>query len=90
MSPAKDAAVSAPTVVSVMFSEALEPKFSTMELQDDKGTVVSKVPSAVDPADAKHMTLALPTLAPGVYSVHWVTVALDGHKLAGTYSFTVK
>jgi methionine-rich copper-binding protein CopC len=90
MTPAKDSTVSAPTEVSVNFSEALEPKFSMLELQDSKGMVVSKTPSMLDAKDAKHLTLALPTLAPGVYTVHWVSVATDGHRLEGKYSFTVK
>ena len=90
MLPAKDATVEAPTEVSVIFSEDLEPKFSSMKLEDRTGAVVSKAASAVDPANAKHMTLALPRLAPGVYTVDWVTTALDGHRLAGKYKFTVK
>ncbi len=90
MSPDKGETVAAPTMVSVEFSEALEPKFSSLTLTDDKDAVVSKVPSVVDPADAKHMTLALPTLAPGVYTVKWVTTALDAHHLEGKYTFTVK
>ncbi len=90
MSPNKDSVVTAPAQVSVVFSEALEPKFSSLELKDSTGAVVSKEASVVDPADAKHQTLKLPTLAPGVYTVHWITTALDGHRLEGSYNFTVK
>jgi methionine-rich copper-binding protein CopC len=90
MLPEKDAIVSAPKEVSVIFTEALEPKFSSLTLVDDKGTVVSKAPSVLDPADAKHLTLPLPTLAPGLYHVKWTTSATDGHKMSGDYTFTVK
>ena len=90
MLPAKDATVAAPTELSIEFSEALDPKLSTLELDDAKGTAVSTATAALDPADAKHLTLALPALTPGVYSVKWVSVATDGHRLNGTYSFTVK
>jgi methionine-rich copper-binding protein CopC len=90
MVPAKDAVVSAPTEVSIVFSEALEPKFSKLALTDDKGTVVSKASPVLDPADAKHLTLALPTLAPGLYHVKWTSSATDGHKMDGEYTFTVK
>lgn len=90
MMPAKDATVAAPSEVSVVFSEALEPKFSLLELEDASGAVISKEHSALDPKDAKHLTLQLPTLAPGVYTVHWVSVATDGHRLEGKYNFTVK
>jgi methionine-rich copper-binding protein CopC len=89
MSPDKGATVSAPTEVSIEFSEALDPKFSSVTVLDDKAATLGK-PSVLDPADNKHMTVALPTLAPGVYTVKWSTAALDGHKLAGEYTFTVK
>ena len=90
MVPDANSTVSAPSKVSIIFTEALEPKFSSLKLTDEKSAVVSKAPSAVDPADHKHMTLELPKLAPGVYSVHWVTAATDGHRMDGEYSFTVK
>jgi methionine-rich copper-binding protein CopC len=76
--------------VSVNFSEDLEGKLSSLELQDSMGMVLSKTPSVLDPKDAKHLRLALPTLAPGVYTVHWISVATDGHRLEGKYNFTVK
>ena len=63
--------VSAPSEISVYFTEALEPKFSSLQLTDEKGTVLSKVPSVMDPADHKHLTLAVPSLNPGVYYVQW-------------------
>jgi hypothetical protein len=90
MTPAKDSTVSAPTEVSIEFSEALDPKFSTLGLEDSMGKVVSKAKSVLDPKNANHLTLALPTLAPGVYTVNWVSVATDGHRETGKYSFTVK
>jgi len=89
MTPAKDSTVTAPTEISIFFSEALEPKFSTLQLQDSTGMVVSKATTVLDPKDAKHLTLALPTLTPGVYTVNWVSVATDGHRMPGKYSFTV-
>ena len=90
MTPEKDSVIAAPAQVSITFSEALEPKFSLLELQDSTGTVVSKDHSMPDPAAPAHLTLALPPLAPAVYTVHWVSVATDGHRLEGKYSFTVK
>jgi hypothetical protein len=44
----------------------------------------------VDPSNPTHVELKLPKLEPGVYDVHWVSVAADGHRLDGDYSFTVK
>ncbi len=91
MTPPPNSTVSAPTEISITFSEALEPKFSVIKLLDSAGTVVSKQASVLDPANAKHMTLALPKLPPGVYTVQWTSSAADdGHKLSRTYTFTIK
>lgn len=90
MSPAANSVVSAPNSIVVHFSEELEPKFSMMTLADTAGKTVSKQPSVVG-KDAKTMTLPLPALASGIYTVKWVTVAADdGHRLEGNYKFTVK
>lgn len=90
ITPEPNSTVAAPAQVSIFFTEALEPKFSSLQLMDEKGTEVSRNKSVVDPANAKHMTLALPKLGPGVYRVHWVTAALDGHRMDGDYSFKVQ
>jgi len=90
MTPAPDSTVSAPTEISMTFSEELEPKFSVIKLLDSTGTVVSKEASVLDKANAKHMTLALPKLPPGVYTVQWTSSATDGHRLSRSYTFTIK
>ena len=90
MDPAPDTTVSAPKHVSIEFSEALDPKFSSLHLASESGKAIDKTPSAVSADDPKHMTLNLPALSPGVYVVHWVSVATDGHRLEGSYKFTVK
>lgn len=90
MDPAPDSIVTAPKSVAIEFSEALDPKFSSLRLTNQSGTVVSKASSTVSVGDPKHMTLDLPALPPGVYVVRWVSVANDGHRLEGNYKFTVK
>lgn len=87
--PAANSTVSAPASIVVHFSEALEPKFSMLTLTDAAGRVVNKESSSVSP-DAKVMTLPLPVLAPGVYTVNWISVAVDAHRAQGSYKFTVK
>lgn len=90
MTPAPDSTVSAPTEISMTFSEDLEPKFSVIKLLDNTGAVVSKAASVLDPTNAKHLTLALPKLPAGVYTVQWTSSASDGHRLSRTYTFTIK
>jgi methionine-rich copper-binding protein CopC len=88
MAPAANSTVRAPS--EVYFTEPLEPKLSSLKLTDEKGTVLNKALSSLDPADRTHLTLMLPTFVPGVYHVHWVSAATDGHRMEGDYPFTVK
>jgi methionine-rich copper-binding protein CopC len=91
MVPAADSAGPSPAVVSITYSEAVEPKFSTISVTDADGKKKFNTATAMPVAnDPKTMTLALPTLQPGSYVVHWVSVAADGHRLEGQYPFTVK
>jgi len=90
MTPAPDSTVTAPTEVSIIFSEDLEPKFSSLKLKDKTGAVVSKQASLLDPSNPKHMTLALPKLPPGLYTLEWMSSSTDGHRLARSYTFTIK
>lgn len=89
MMPAADSTGSSPTSVMIHFSGPLEPKFSLVTVTDATGHVVNKDASVVA-ADAKSISLAMPTLAPGVYSVNWVAVSVDSHRSQGEYKFTVK
>lgn len=90
MNPAPNSTVAAPKQVSIEFTEALDPKFSSLQLSGAGGTAVTKTSSSVSKEDPKQMTLDLPALSPAVYVVHWVSVATDGHRLEGSYQFTVK
>lgn len=89
MTPAADSTVSAPASVTIKFSGALESKFSSISVTNAEGHVVNKDASAVG-GGTKVMTVALPPLPPGVYTVHWVGVSTDTHRSQGDYKFTVK
>ncbi len=89
--PAAGATVPAATKeVAIDFDDALEPAFSSITVTDASGKTISEGKASVDPAHTKHMSVALDTLAPGVYAVAWVAVAADGHRTQGHYNFTVK
>jgi methionine-rich copper-binding protein CopC len=90
MNPAPDTTVASPAVLSIIFSEALEPKFSSITVTDGSGKLQNKVASQPSSSDSKRLTLALPSLTHGVYTVHWTTAAVDGHRAQGEYHFTVK
>jgi len=90
MVPAADSTGASPAVISITYSEAVEPKFSTIRVTDAGGKKFSTATAMPVASDPKTMTLALPTLPPGSYVVHWVSVATDSHRLEGQYAFTVK
>jgi methionine-rich copper-binding protein CopC len=89
--PEKNATLkTAPIDVMIEFSEELNPKLSKIIVEDAKGKHVDKGDSHVDANDAKHMMVDLETLAAGIYKVTWTSVAADdGHKLSGSFKFTV-
>jgi len=89
--PAQNAALAvSPQQVILHFNEKLEAAFSSIKLLDSGGRQVGTPKATVDEADPRMMTLALPTLPPGRYTVHYVAVGGDGHRRTGSYSFTLK
>jgi len=90
MNPSPDSRGPAPSSISITFSEAVEPKFSSIRLTDENGKSEGSEVSKPLPADPKTITLAVPKLTAGTYVVHWISVALDGHRLEGSYKFTVQ
>lgn len=88
-SPAANATVAAPSVITLTFNDPLEPRFSGFEITDAQNRAVS-APSHPDPANGA-VYIATPThpLTPGLYHVNWHLVAHDGHRMRGTFDFTV-
>jgi methionine-rich copper-binding protein CopC len=76
--------------IRLFFSEPLEPKLSTIRLEDREDRVVVEPTAQPDPADGKILVLRLfEPLVPGEYKVSWAVVAADGHRMSGSYSFLV-
>ena len=90
--PAAGATVkTAPTTISITFTEEVEPKFSSIEVLDAKGARVDAGKAQTAPDNEKLLSVGLKPLAPGTYKVIWhATAADDSHKTKGNYEFTVK
>ena len=88
--PGAGASVAAPSLVKITFDGPLEPAFSSLTVTDAAGKQVSTAKSAVDASQPDVITVALPALQAGRYTVHWVAVASDGHRTHGDYAFDVK
>ena len=80
----------APAQVELLFSESLDGSFSRVTVLDSTGKTVDNGDSRVDPADLTRMTVSLPSLPDGVYTVSWKALsAVDGHVTTGAYPFAV-
>jgi methionine-rich copper-binding protein CopC len=89
MTPGPDSVGPAPAAITITFSEPIEPRFSSIRLTDASDHAIP-TGAAHSGGDASTLTLPVQKLASGVYIVHWISVATDGHRLAGQYKFTVR
>jgi len=78
-----------PAELRLWFTEALEPTFSTVQLQDATGKPVATIAAVVDPANRNQRTLPMPKLEPGTFKVIWSVLSVDTHKTTGSFTFTV-
>jgi methionine-rich copper-binding protein CopC len=90
--PAANATLAAsPVKLMLQFSEALEPKFSGAKVVGP-AKAEAKLGPAATAADSD-ATLEVPVteaLSPGKYTVEWHVLSKDGHKMKGSYKFTIK
>ena len=85
--PAPGATLStAPKQVSITFSEALEPKFSAIEVRNSSGKRFDNGPPRAG-ADSKTLIVDLKPLPTGDYTVVWRATSVDTHKTDGSFSF---
>ncbi|WP_446900940.1 copper homeostasis periplasmic binding protein CopC [Burkholderia sp. YIM B11467] len=80
----------APDTVRLTFNEDLEPAFSSVKVSDANGNAVTQDKAKVDASNPRVMTVAMPKLAPGAYTVQWAAMTADAHRTKGTYTFRVK
>lgn len=87
--PVGSALAVSPPELSITFTEGVEPLFSTIELRDANGAAVSTGKPHVAPDNNRRLTIDLPKLPPGTYTVIWHATSVDTHKTEGRYQFTV-
>jgi hypothetical protein len=79
----------APKRVTLHFSEALEPAFSTVQVMDAAGHRVDGRDGKVDAQDPASLGVSLPALGPGKYRVKWRVLSTDTHVTQGDFTFEV-
>ncbi|HLJ62855.1 MAG TPA: copper resistance CopC family protein [Stellaceae bacterium] len=81
---------SPPAMVSLWFTQELEPAFSTVEVTDEAGARVDGGDAAVDASDQTLLHASLKKLAPGTYHVNWRVISVDTHPTEGRFNFEVE
>jgi copper transport protein len=89
--PAKDARLAAPpTRLHLVFSEAVEPSTSRIELVSPLDERFTLRPARPASDSVQHLEAAVPALSVGgVYRVEWRLIGADGHPVTGSYSFAI-
>jgi methionine-rich copper-binding protein CopC len=87
--PVDSVVTTVPAEVAINFTEGVEPKFSSIEVQNVQGQRVDKGDAWTTPGDAKRLVTHLTKMAPGTYTVIWHATSVDTHKSEGKYRFTV-
>ncbi len=79
----------APTEVTIVFSETVEPAFSSIVVEDAAGNRVDAGKAYVVSGDARRLAVGLKPVPPGTYTVTWRATSTDTHQTQGHFSFTV-
>jgi copper resistance protein C len=78
------------TEIKIWFTQNLEPALSQMQLLDRHRKPVTQNQATVDSSDPSLLTLSVPALRPGKYTVYWKVMSVDTHMTVGNFFFTVR
>jgi methionine-rich copper-binding protein CopC len=88
-SPSAGTTVTPPQEVTLWFTEALEAKFSTIEVRDAQGRSMQAGPATLARDNTAQLRVPLKPLAPGIYKVIWRVLSVDTHRTQGDFTFRV-
>jgi hypothetical protein len=89
-SPAVGSSVSdAPKVVTLWFTQDLEPAFSGVTVTNEAGQRVDLGDAQIPQGSPAELRIGLKSLPPGTYLVSWHVVSVDTHPTEGTFTFEV-
>jgi hypothetical protein len=88
--PAVDSTViQAPSEVTIAFTGAIEPGFSSIVVTDANAHRVDDANPRSAQGDNTRLSVGLRDLPPGTYNVAWHATSVDTHQTDGSYRFTV-
>lgn len=77
-----------PGVVTIWFTEAVEPAFSRITVTDPAGRRIDQGKAFIG-KNPEELSVKLAATAPGTYRVHWHAVSVDTHRTEGHFTFTL-
>ena len=80
----------APPVLTLSFSEGVEPSLSSVQVTDAGGRRVDAGKLRVDRGNPQQVQVPLRALAPGQYNVRWRVLSVDTHTTQGSFGFEVR
>jgi hypothetical protein len=90
-SPARRAVVAVPpTRVELVFNERLEPAYSTVSVWTADHRRIDDRKVVVGPEDPRRLTVGVPPVEAGTYTVRFRVLSVDGHIVEGTFPFEVR
>ena len=79
-----------PPLVSLWFTQDLEPAFSGVTVTNEAGQRVDLGNAQIAQGSPAELQIGLKPLAPGTYLVSWHVVSVDTHPTEGTFTFEIK
>lgn len=90
-SPARRAVLAlSPPRVELRFNERLEPAYSSVSVWTAANERVDGGMVVVGPEDRRRLSVGLPPLAGGTYTVKFRVLSVDGHLVEGTFPFEIR
>jgi methionine-rich copper-binding protein CopC len=90
-SPAVGSSVPAsPPVVTLWFTQDLEPAFSGVTVTGEAGQRVDLGNAQIPQGSPDELQIGVKPLPPGTYLVSWHVVSVDTHPTEGTFTFDIK
>jgi methionine-rich copper-binding protein CopC len=80
----------APPVLTLNFSERVEPALSSVQVTDAAGRRFDAGRLRVDKGNPQQVQVPLRALPAGQYNVRWRVISVDTHKTEGSFGFEVR
>lgn len=86
--PAGATLQSPPSRVTIKYDAPIEKRLASLKVLNPAGHNEAEGPPTVGP-DGRTLSVNVPKLPPGLYTVKWGIAGVDSHHTEGSYQFTV-